>query len=166
VRGEVKMAKQSIKLTVNGCPYELMAEPNDVLVDVLRNELALTGTKCNCRAGECGACTVLIDGEPALSCLTLAVSAQGKNITTIEGLADGSRLHPIQQAFVDYGAIQCGFCTPGMILTAKALLDENPSPTREEVKLALSGNLCLCAGYIKIVEAVMAAAEAMRKGGK
>jgi len=160
------LAKQIINLTVNGHPYELLIEPNTTLVDLLRDELDLTGTKCNCRAGECGACTVLIDGKPALSCLTLAVSAQDKNILTIEGLADGSRLHPIQQAFVDYGAIQCGFCTPGMILTTKALLDENPNPTQEEVKLALSGNLCLCAGYVKIVEAVMAAAEAMRKGGK
>lgn len=160
------MAKQIINLTVNGRPYELLIEPNTTLVDLLRDELDLTGTKCNCRAGECGACTVLIDGKPALSCLTLAVSAHDKNILTIEGLADGSRLHPIQQAFVDYGAIQCGFCTPGMILTTKALLDENPNPTQEEVKLALSGNLCLCAGYVKIVEAVMAAAEAMRKGGK
>lgn len=160
------MAKQIINLTVNGRPYELLIEPNTTLVDLLRDELDLTGTKCNCRAGECGACTVLIDGKPALSCLTLAVSAHDKNILTIEGLADGGRLHPIQQAFVDYGAIQCGFCTPGMILTTKALLDENPNPTQEEVKLALSGNLCLCAGYVKIVEAVMAAAEAMRKGGK
>lgn len=160
------MAKQIINLTVNGRPYELLIEPNTTLVDLLRDELDLTGTKCNCRAGECGACTVLIDGKPALSCLTLAVSAHDKNILTIEGLADGNRLHPIQQAFVDYGAIQCGFCTPGMILTTKALLDENPNPTQEEVKLALSGNLCLCAGYVKIVEAVMAAAEAMRKGGK
>lgn len=159
------MAKQSIKLMVNSCLHELMVEPNDVLIDVLRNELDLTGTKCNCRAGECGACTVLIDGKPALSCLILAVSAQGKNIMTIEGLADGTSLHPIQEAFVNYGAIQCGFCTPGMILTTKALLDENPNPTIEDVKLALSGNLCLCAGYHKIIEAVMAAAEAMRKGG-
>ena len=158
------MAKQSVKLMVNGCLHELMVEPNETLVDVLRNELDLTGTKCNCRAGECGACTVLIDGKPALSCLILAVSAQGKNIITIEGLADGTSLHPIQETFINYGAIQCGFCTPGMILTAKALLDESPNPTLEEVKLALSGNLCLCAGYHKIIEAVMAAAEAMRKG--
>ncbi len=158
------MAKQGIKLTVNSCLHELLVEPNETLVDVLRNELDLTGTKCNCRAGECGACTVLIDGKPALSCLILAVSAQGKNIITIEGLADGTSLHPIQETFINYGAIQCGFCTPGMILTAKVLLDEIPNPTLEEVKLALSGNLCLCAGYHKIIEAVMAAAEAMRKG--
>ncbi len=158
------MAKQSVKLIINGCLHELMVEPNEILIDVLRNELDLTGTKCNCRAGECGACTVLIDGKPALSCLILAISAQGKNIITIEGLADGTSLHPIQEAFINYGAIQCGFCTPGMILTTKALLDKSPNPTIEDVKLALSGNLCLCAGYHKIIEAVMAAAEAMRKG--
>lgn len=160
------MVKQVIKLTVNGYQYELLIAPNMTLVDVLRNELDLTGTKCNCRAGECGACTVLIGGKPTLSCLTLAITTQGKNITTIEGLVNGNSLHPIQKAFVDYGAIQCGFCTPGMILTTKALLDENPHPTREEVKLALSGNLCQCAGYVKIIEAVMAVAEMMRKGGK
>jgi len=160
------MVKQIIELTVNGHQYELLIAPNMTLVDVLRNELDLTGTKCNCRAGECGACTVLIDGKPTLSCLTLVITAQGKNITTIEGLATNNSLHPIQEAFVDYGAIQCGFCTPGMILTTKALLDENPTPTREEVKLALSGNLCQCAGYVKIIDAVMAAAEIMRKEGK
>ena len=160
------MAKQIIKLTVNGWPHELLIEPNTTLVDVLRDELDLTGTKCNCRVGDCGACTVLIDGKPALSCLTLAVATQDKNILTIEGLADGTRLHPIQQAFVDYGAIQCGFCTPGMILTAKAFLDENPNPTSEEVKLALLGNLCLCTGYVKIIDAVLAAAETLRKGDK
>lgn len=165
-RWDSKMAKQIIKLMVNSQPHELLTEPNTTLVDVLRDELDLSGTKCNCRAGDCGACTVLIDGTPVLSCLTLAVTAQDKNILTIEGLADGTRLHPIQQAFVDYGAIQCGFCTPGMILTAKALLDENPNPTSEEVKLALSGNLCLCTGYVKIVDAVLAAAETLRKGDK
>ena len=160
------MEKQIIKLTVNGRPYELLIAPNVTLVDVLRNELDLTGTKCNCRAGECGACTVLIDGKATLSCLILAITAQGKSITTIEGLADGNSLHPVQKAFVDYGAIQCGFCTPGMILTAKAFLDETPEPTCEEVKLALSGNLCLCAGYVKIFDAVMAAAETVRKESK
>jgi len=158
--------KQIVGFTVNGYPYELLIAPNVALVDALRNELGLTGTKCNCRAGECGACTVLIDGKPTFSCLTLAVTIHGKNVITIEGLTQGSNLHPVQKAFIDYGAIQCGFCTPGMILTTKALLDETPNPTREEVKLALSGNLCLCGGYIKIVNAVMAASEMMRKEGK
>ena len=162
----MEMTKQAITLNVNGRAYDLLVEPNMTLVDVLRNELELTGTKCNCRAGECGACTVLIEGRPVLSCLTLAVSVNGKNITTIEGLASGASLHPIQKAFVDLGAIQCGFCTPGMILTAKALLDENPNPTRDEVKLALSGNICLCAGYVKIVDAVMSAAEMLKKEGR
>ncbi len=161
-----KVEKQVIKITVNGRPHDLLIAPNVTLVDVLRNELDLTGTKCNCRAGECGACTVLIEGKPTLSCLTLAVTTQGKNIITIEGLANSNSLHPVQRAFVDYGAIQCGFCTPGMILTAKALLDENPNPTQGEITLALSGNLCQCAGYVKIVEAVLAAAEMMGKGGK
>ncbi len=160
------MVKEIISLTVNGRPYELLIAANITLVDVLRNELNLTGTKYNCRAGECGACTVLINGEPRISCLTLAVAAQGKDIITIEGLATGNSLHPVQKAFIDYGAIQCGFCTPGMILTAKALLDKNTAPTPAEVKLALSGNLCLCTGYVKIIDAVLAAAEIMRQGGK
>jgi len=160
------MAKQIMKLTVNDRLHELLVEPNMTLVDVLRDQLDLTGTKCNCRAGDCGACTVLVDGKPVLSCLTLAVTVQDKNILTIEGLANGTKLHPIQQAFVDYGAIQCGFCTPGMILTAKAFLDKNPNPTSEDVRLALSGNLCLCTGYVKIIDAVLAAAEALSKGDK
>jgi carbon-monoxide dehydrogenase small subunit len=160
------MVKQIIKLNINSEDYELLVPPNIALVDVLRNELNLTGTKCNCRAGECGACTVLIESKPVLSCLTLAITVQGKNITTIEGLSDGNSLHPIQKTFIDYGAIQCGFCTPGMILTAKTLLDENPNPSREEVKLALSGNLCQCAGYVKIIDAVLAAAEMMKKAGE
>jgi len=158
--------KQLARFIVNGRDYELLIEPRMTLVEVLRDELDLTGTKCSCTVGECGACTVLIDGKPQLSCLTLAMNARDKNILTIEGLAEGNTLHPIQQAFIDYGAIQCGFCTPGMILMAKALLDENPNPTREEVRKALAGNLCRCTGYVKIIDAVLAAAETMRKGNK
>lgn len=159
------MAEQIVKFIVNGRPYEIPIEPQMTLVEVLRDKLDITGTKISCGAGECGACTVLIEGKPVLSCLTLAITAREKNILTIEGLAKGNDLHPIQKAFIDNGAIQCGFCTPGMILTAKALLDENPDPTREEVKKALAGNLCRCTGYVKIVDAVLAAAEEMRKGG-
>jgi len=133
---------------------------------VLRDQLGLTGTKYACGTGDCGACTVLVDGKPVFSCLTLAVTAKGKNILTVEGLAEGTTLHPIQQAFIDHGAVQCGFCTPGMILSAKALLDENLNPARDEIKTALAGNLCRCTGYVKIVDAVLAAAETMREGGK
>ncbi len=159
------MAEQKAKFMVNGRAYEIPIEPHMTLVEVLRDKLDITGTKISCGAGECGACTVLIDGKPALSCLTLAMTAREKNILTIEGLAEGSNLHPIQKAFIDHGAIQCGFCTPGMILATKALLDENPNPTREEVKRALGGNLCRCTGYVKIVDAVLAAAGKIRKGG-
>lgn len=155
--------KQIANFIVNGKACELAIEPHMLLVEVLRDELGLTGTKQSCGIGHCGACTVLIDGIPTLSCLTPALTARGKNITTIEGLAEGTRLHPIQKAFIDYGAIQCGYCTPGMILSAKALLDKNPNPAKEEVKQALSGNLCRCTGYVKIVDAVLAAAEAMGK---
>ena len=156
--------KQIANFMVNGKAYELAIDPHILLVEVLRDELGLTGTKHSCGIGHCGACTVLIDGIPVLSCLTPALTVKGKNITTIEGLAKGTTLHPIQKAFIDYGAIQCGYCTPGMILSAKALLDKNSNPTREEVKQALSGNLCRCTGYVKIVDAVMAAAETMKKG--
>lgn len=159
------MAEQIVKFIVNGRSYEMPIEPQMTLVEVLRDKLDVTGTKISCGAGECGACTVLIDGKPVLSCLTLAITAREKNILTIEGLAKGNDLHPIQKAFIDNGAIQCGFCTPGMILTAKALLDENPNPTRGEVKKALAGNLCRCTGYVKIVDAVLVAAEEMKKGG-
>jgi carbon-monoxide dehydrogenase small subunit len=156
--------KQHLTLSVNGRVHELLVEPHRTLLEILRDDLELTGTKHSCLGGECGACTVLIDGKSALSCLTLAVSAQDKEITTIEGLAQGNRLHPIQQAFVDYGAIQCGFCSPGMILASKALLDENRDPTGEQVKSGLAGNLCRCTGYVKIIEAVLAAAERMNAG--
>ena len=160
------MAKEIATFLVNGEVYEVIIEPHVLLIDVLRDKLGLTGTKYACGAGDCGACTVLIDGKPSFSCLTLAVTAKGKSILTVEGLAEGNELHPIQQAFVDKGAIQCGFCTPGMILSAKALLDENPEPTREEIKSALAGNLCRCTGYVKILDAVESAAAGLRNGGQ
>jgi carbon-monoxide dehydrogenase small subunit len=144
---------------VNGEPYQVTVEPRMTLLDVLREKLGLTGAKRACDLGNCGSCTVLIDGKPVLSCLTLAVDAQGKDILTVEGLAKDGQLHPLQQAFIDCGAIQCGFCTPGMLLTAKALLDENPHPTEAEVKEAISGNLCRCTGYTKIIEAILKVAQ-------
>jgi len=160
-----KIEKETVNFTVNGKPYQVTIEPCQTLAEVLREHLDLTGTKVSCGMGECGSCTVLVDGNPTLSCCTLAITVRDKNILTIEGLAkDG--LHPIQKAFVDYGAIQCGFCTSAMILMTKALLDENPHPTREEVKKFLGGTLCRCTGYVKIIDAVMGAAEAMSKGGK
>ena len=160
------MGKEIAKFIVNDRAYEVIIEPNMTLVEVLRDQLELTGTKHACGTGHCGACTVLIDRKPISSCLILAVTAKGKEIVTIEGVGAGDRLHPIQEAFVNRGAIQCGFCTPGMILSSKALLDRNPSPTEEEVKVALSGNLCRCTGYVKIVEATLAAAETLRKEGR
>jgi aerobic carbon-monoxide dehydrogenase small subunit len=160
------MAKEIAGFVVNGQTFEVIIEPHMLLIDVLRDQLGLTGTKYACGAGDCGACTVLIDGRPCYSCLTLAITARGKAITTIEGLADAGDLHPLQQAFVDKGAIQCGFCTPGMLLSAKALLDENPSPTRQEVAAGLAGNLCRCTGYVKILDAVESAAAVMRDGGR
>lgn len=159
------MGKEIANFIVNGNEYDAIIEPHMLLIDVLRDEMGLTGTKYACGAGDCGSCTVLIDGKPSFSCLTLAVTAKGKNILTIEGMADGTALHPIQQAFVVSGAVQCGFCTPGMVLSTKALLDENPEPTRGEVKTALAGNLCRCTGYVKIVDAVEVAAGTMREGG-
>ena len=146
--------KQLIELKVNGEIYEVAIDPHRTLLEVLRENLGLTGTKEACGMGDCGACTVLMDGKPVLSCLTLAMDVQGKDILTIEGLAREGELHPIQKAFVEHGAIQCGFCTPGMIMSAKALLDKNPRPTQEEIKKAISGNLCRCTGYIKIIEAI------------
>jgi len=151
--------KQAIRLYVNGEEHEILAETNRTLLDVLRENLGLTGTKRGCDLGTCGACTVLINGKPHLSCLTLAVDVQGKEILTIEGLGQDRKLHPLQKAFVENGAVQCGFCTPGMILTAKAFLDEHPSPAEEDVKKAISGNFCRCTGYVKIVEAILAAAK-------
>ena len=143
-----------ITLNVNEEEHELPVYDHETLLEVLRNKLHLTGTKEGCGTGECGSCTVLLDGQPALSCLMLAVEAQGKKITTIEGIAINGQLSPLQQAFIDHGAVQCGFCTPGMILSATALLAGNPNPTRPEIQKALEGNLCRCTGYNKIVEAI------------
>lgn len=153
--------RQMVKLTVNGEVIELSMEPQKTLSQVLREDLHLRGTKIGCNVGDCGACTVLLDGVAVLSCLTLAIEAQGKEITTIEGLANGDRLDPIQKAFIDHGAIQCGFCTPGMILSAKGLLNENEKPDREEIKEAIGGNLCRCTGYVKIIDAIEIAAQEM-----
>jgi carbon-monoxide dehydrogenase small subunit len=159
------MEKRIIRLTVNDEEYELIVTPNRTLLEVLRYDLSLTGAKEGCGEGACGACTVLVDGQPVYSCLTLAVEVQDKAITTIEGLADDGRLHPIQQAFVEHAAIQCGFCSPGMILVTKALLDENPHPTQQEAREAISGNVCRCTGYAKVIEAILQAAERVQEGG-
>jgi carbon-monoxide dehydrogenase small subunit len=156
--------KQEIELKVNGELFRIKVETHRTLLEVLRETLGLTGTKEMCNKGDCGGCTVMIDGKPVLSCLTLAIEAQGKDILTIEGLAKGYQLHPIQQAFVDHGAIQCGYCSPGFIMSAKALLDRNPHPTEDEIKEGISNHICRCTGYIQIVEAIQAAAEMM--GGK
>ena len=143
--------------------HEALVPVHKTLLEVLREDLALTGTKHGCELGECGTCTVLVDGQPVLSCLALPLETEGRRITTIEGLADGARLHPLQQAFAELGAAQCGYCTPGILLTAAALLRERPSPTRQEVKEALAGNLCRCTGYTKILDAVELAALRMER---
>jgi carbon-monoxide dehydrogenase small subunit len=158
------MKQEEIVLNVNGTNYKLNIEPWRTLVEVLRETLGLTGTKKSCNEGECGACTVMMDGKPVASCLVLAVDAQGKEILTIEGISEGEKLHPIQEAFLKHGAIQCGFCTPGMVMSAKALLDQNPKPTVTEVRKAISGNLCRCTGYQHIVDSIMAAARMINKG--
>jgi carbon-monoxide dehydrogenase small subunit len=155
--------KQLMRFNVNGVIYEEEIDHRRTLLEVLRENFGLLGTHKGCDEGQCGACTVLIDGKAVNSCLILAASVQGKKITTIEGLAQGEKLHPIQEAFVETGAIQCGFCTPGMIMITKAFLDKNPNPTEEEAKRAISGNLCRCTGYFQIIDAVMKAAEKMRK---
>jgi aerobic carbon-monoxide dehydrogenase small subunit len=150
------MTKISIPLRINQEMYEVVTYPNRTLLEVLREDLSLTGAKESCGQGVCGSCTVLLDGLPVRSCLLLAVEARGKEITTIEGLARGEELHPVQEAFIEHHAIQCGFCTSGMILTSAALLEDNPNPTEEEIRDAISGNICRCTGYAKIVEAVQA----------
>jgi len=158
--------KVLVELNVNGEFYQVLIEPWRTLLEVLRETLNLTGTKEGCGRGDCGACTVLLDGKAVNSCLLLAIDAQGKNILTIEGLSQGGQLHPLQEAFIEHGAIQCGFCTPGMILSAKALLDKNPQPTVEEVRQAISGNLCRCTGYTKIIKAILGASISIKREEK
>ncbi|MCR4402055.1 MAG: (2Fe-2S)-binding protein [Firmicutes bacterium] len=155
----------TIRLRVNGKAREVSVRPNETLLDVLRERLGLTGTKKGCVLGDCGACTVLLDGKPVNSCLVLAVDAAHGEVLTVEGLAENGGLHPLQEAFIRYGAIQCGYCSPGMLLSLKALLDREPYPTREQVMSAISGNLCRCGGYHKIADAAQAASSAGERGG-
>ena len=157
------MEKQSITLTVNNDTYTLTIQPHRTLLEVLRDELKLTGTKYGCGEGECGACTVLVNGKPILSCMTMALAVNGQEILTIEGLAKEGPLHPLQKTFIKYGAIQCGFCTPGMLLMGIALLTENPEPREAEIREYIQGNLCRCTGYAKIIEAISAAAKLLGK---
>ena len=154
--------KICLSFKVNNREVTVRVNPNASLLDVLREELKLTGTKSGCRTGECGACTVILYGKPVNSCMVFAVQVEGRHVTTIEGLSQGDEIHPIQQAFIDEGAVQCGFCIPGMIMSTRALLDENPSPRRDEIREALSGNLCRCTGYQKIFSAVETAAKTMK----
>ncbi len=160
VKGKHPM--EEIILYINGEEYACRVERNQTLLSVLRDTLEMTGTKCGCNTSDCGACKVIIDGEAVNSCVVMARNCVGKAIETIEGLSYGTELHPIQQAFIECGAVQCGFCTPGMIMSAKALLDKNPAPTETEVRQAIDNNLCRCTGYVKIVEAILLAAERMR----
>jgi aerobic carbon-monoxide dehydrogenase small subunit len=153
--------KHTMRLTINGEPNELLVEPYCSLLDLLRDQLHLTGTKKGCDEGDCGACTVLLQGKAVTSCMVLALDARDRDVVTVEGLARGDRLHPIQDAFVRYGGVQCGYCTPGLIMAALGLLLENPHPTEEDVRFGLGGNLCRCTGYAKVVQAILKAAEAM-----
>jgi len=156
------MAKTHVTTVINGEPVEFLCEPQQTLLDVLRDELNLTGSKEGCSSGDCGACTVIVDGHIVCSCLMLGAESEGRKITTVEGIAEGEKLHPVQQKFLEHAALQCGFCTPGFIVAAKALLDENLNPTEEETRYWLAGNLCRCTGYVKILEAVELAAARMR----
>lgn len=153
-----------ISLTVNNRVYDITVESDEMLIDVLREKLGLTGTKKGCGTGDCGACTIIMDGRAVTSCIILAVASNGKEIITIEGLEDTGERHPIQDAFIKHGAIQCGFCTPGMVLSAKVLLDANPNPTEEDVRIGIAGNLCRCTGYTKIVQAILAVASEYQGG--
>jgi len=148
---------EALTMKLNGEEVTIHIKPDAMLLDVLRDELGLMGTKEACGEGECGACTVLLDGQPVASCLMPALKAQGREVYTVEGLASGGNLHPLQKSFIEHGGVQCGYCTPGMLMSAKALLDRNPHPTEDEIKEAISGNLCRCTGYVKIVEAIKAA---------
>lgn len=150
--------KQILSFTLNGSPVDVIATATETLLDVLREKLGVTGPKRGCDDGDCGTCTVLIDGEPVRSCLTIALTVQGKEVLTVEGLSADGELHPLQKAFHEHGAFQCGFCTPGMLMSAKALLDSNPNPSRDEIRLYMSGNLCRCGGYEEVVEAIQAVA--------
>ena len=161
-RRKADSGRTHVSFEVNGEPADVSFAPHKTLLEVLREDLGLTGTKHGCELGECGTCTVLVDGTPVLSCLVLGIACQGRKVETVEGMATGPTLHPLQRAFADLGAAQCGYCTPGFLLAAQALLAENPKPAREEIKQALSGNLCRCTGYIKIYEAVELAAATMR----
>jgi len=152
------MTMQTIHLTLNGRPLEVRAEPHETLLDLIRERIGLTGTKMGCDEGDCGCCTLILDGKAVNSCLVLGVEADGHTVDTVEGLAQGGELHPLQEAFLHHGAVQCGYCTPGMLLSAKALLDEKPGAGEEDVRTAISGNLCRCTGYVKIVEAVLSVA--------
>jgi carbon-monoxide dehydrogenase small subunit len=156
------MTRRSLVLTVNGKKHPLELAPHRSLLDVLREELGLTGTKKGCNLGDCGACTVLLDGAPVNACLVLAVQADKQAITTIEGVAGDGQLHPVQEAFIEHGAVQCGFCTPGIVLKAIAFLRETPQPTRPEIREALSGNLCRCTGYVQIIEAIQSVADSRK----
>jgi carbon-monoxide dehydrogenase small subunit len=152
-----------VKLTINKKEYDIELKGNETLLELLRDQLGLTGTKTACEESECGTCTVIVNSRAVLSCITLATDAAGQDVTTIEGLSDGEQLHPVQQAFIDKGAVQCGFCIPGMIMSSKALLDHNPKPTQEEIQYALDGNLCRCGCYPQIFDAIRQAAEEMRE---
>ena len=157
--------KTRLTCTVNGEPADVLCDSYKTLLEVLREDLQLTGTKHGCELGECGACAVLLDGRPVLSCLALAEECHGRVVTTIEGLAEDGRLHPLQDCFADLGGSQCGYCTPGILVTAKALLDREPNPSRERIAEALSGNLCRCTGYVQIIDAIEAAAKQLTPGG-
>ena len=159
------MSGVHVSTTVNGDPMEFVCRPGETLLDVLRDRLGLTGSKEGCGTGDCGACSITLDGRLVCSCLVLGAEAEGREVTTIEGLADGEKLHPLQTKFIEHAALQCGICTPGFLVAAKALLDRNPSPTDEEIRYALAGNLCRCTGYDKIVRAVKAAATEVRRTG-